>query len=886
MVDECPESIVEEDVVLFPSLVAEFPGVTLGRDHPTPAIDEEILPQGRAEADAARNANMEPFAVAGVDAPTIVHANMNEIEETGDNDDDIIAVADIPAQAAQDPITVQDTSDEADDDEDNDHDDEADDDEDNDQDVESDDGSDGDEAPGIEDEVSGVRQSKRINKGMTNRFANYGLMMNARRIARGGQRRATIRDGLMLFSADDLSDAKPVPEEDREEYALGIALVHYSMGAGMKKFKERGEAGVTKELTQMHDMDVFRPVARESLTKEERTKALSSLMFLKEKRDMSVKARMCADGRKQRGDWTKQETTSPTVSTEAVFITAVIDAHEERDVACFDIPGAFLHADSDEDITMILKGRLAELMVKVAPNLYRKYISVDAKGSAILYVKMQKAIYGLLRSALLFYTKLVSDLESNGFKLNPYDPCVANKMIDGTQMTVCWHVDDLKVSHVNPIEVTKFGDWLNATYGVSVATHRGKVHDYLGMIFDFSEKGKVMVNMIEYIKNIISDFPEEIIAIRTSPAADHLFNVRDPSLATPLPEEQARAFHHAAAQLLFLSVRARRDIQPATAFLTTRVRNPDEDDWGKVKRLLGYLKGTLHMPLILSADSLTLSRWWVDAAYAVHDDCRGHTGAGMSFGQGMVMSYSWKHKINTKSSTEAEIVGVDDSLGYILWARYFMIEQGYEMDASLLYQDNMSAILLETNGRASSSKRTKHIKVKYFFVKDKVDQGEITIEHCPTEQMWTDINTKPKQGLVFRAFRGHVMGIPADYKDSDYEGKVPLTPVMSMLPLTKEQLASQECVGEKTNGVRVPVSILRKRSSDPKSQPPVCPVIKKSISIAGEDSSLGSSRAPLKLIDGPGIYRALRLRGRILEVLSMGGSFCVNSHFLIIISDY
>jgi hypothetical protein len=88
----------------------------------------------------------------------------------------------------------------------------------------------------------------------------------------------------------------------------------------------------------------------------------------------------------------------------------------------------------------------------------------------------------------------------------------------------------------------------------------------------------------------------------------------------------------------------------------TQVRCPDEDDWGKVKRLLGYLKGTLHMPLVLLADLLTLSRWWVDAVYAVHHDCRGHTGAGMSFGQGMAMSYSWKHKINTKSSTEAEIV--------------------------------------------------------------------------------------------------------------------------------------------------------------------------------------------------------------------------------------
>ncbi len=74
-----------------------------------------------------------------------------------------------------------------------------------------------------------------------------------------------------------------------------------------------------------------------------------------------------------------------------------------------------------------------------------------------------------------------------------------------------------------------------------------------------------------------------------------------------LPEEQAMAFHRTTAQLLFLSARARRDIQPATAFLTTRVRPPDKDDWGKVKRVLSYLKGTIHMPLILSADSLTLS---------------------------------------------------------------------------------------------------------------------------------------------------------------------------------------------------------------------------------------------------------------------------------------
>ena len=210
-------------------------------------------------------------------------------------------------------------------------------------------------------------------------------------------------------------------------------------------------------------------------------------MFLKGKRNSSVKVQMCADGRKQKdGTWAKQDTTSPTVATESVFITAVIDAHEGRDVACFDIPGAFLHADVNEDITMVIKGRLAELMVQVAPNLYRKYITVNRKGTAILYVKMQKALYVLLRIALLFYNNLVANLESDGFMLNSYRSCVANKVVDGKQMMVCWHIDDLKVLHCDPAQVTIFGDWLIEKYGVAVATHQGKVHDcYLGMIFDF-----------------------------------------------------------------------------------------------------------------------------------------------------------------------------------------------------------------------------------------------------------------------------------------------------------------------------------------------------------------------------------------------------------------
>ncbi len=121
--------------------------------------------------------------------------------------------------------------------------------------------------------------------------------------------------------------------------------------------------------------------------------------------------------------------------------------------------------------------------------------------------------------------------------------------------------------------------------------------------------------------------------------------------------------------------------------------------------------------------------------YAVHHNCKGHTGAGMGFGQGMGLSYSWIQNKLAKSLKEAELVGVNDTLGYILWACYFMEEQGHDMVPTVLYQDNVSAILLETNGKASSTRQTTHIKVKYFYIEKKINNGEIEIEHFPMGQM-------------------------------------------------------------------------------------------------------------------------------------------------------
>ncbi len=134
------------------------------------------------------------------------------------------------------------------------------------------------------------------------------------------------------------------------------------------------------------------------------------------------------------------------------------------------------------------------------------------------------------------------------------------------------------------------------------------------------------------------------------------------------------------------------------------------------------------MPLILEATELNIIKWWVDASFAVHPDMRSHTGGVMTPGKGTIYGTSTRQKIDTKSSAEAELVGVNDVMPHVLWTRYFLEAQGYGVRESIMYQDNKSTILLAENGKASSGRRTRHINIRYFFVKDRIASGEVTVD--------------------------------------------------------------------------------------------------------------------------------------------------------------
>ncbi len=171
------------------------------------------------------------------------------------------------------------------------------------------------------------------------------------------------------------------------------------------------------------------------------------------------------------------------------------------------------------------------------------------------------------------------------------------------------------------------------------------------------------------------------------------------------------------------------------AFLTTRVKSPDKDNWGKLKRVLKYLNGTKYLKLKLSVDSLAMLKWYVERLHNVHADCRGHGGALFTMGKGATSSYSRKLKLDTQSLTESELITADMYMPEMLWLLHFIQVQGYKVECIDLYQYNISMQLLIKNGRMSSGKKTKHIKAKFFFIKDRVAKGEIRVMDCPGEEM-------------------------------------------------------------------------------------------------------------------------------------------------------
>ena len=537
----------------------------------------------------------------------------------------------------------------------------------------------------------------------------------------------------------------------RREFGL-----HLSVNAAIEKLGDKATQSIFKELNQLEEKNVFEPLRCKDLSITDRKKIVGAKLFLKEKYKANgefdkVKARLVAQQFKHTVFSEKQS--SPTAATTSVFMIAGLAAREHRAVATVDFPGAYLNADMTGRVIVRLDKYTSNTLATINNN-YRQYIDEDGR----LHLLLKKALYGCVESARLWYERLKKELIKLGFKTNKYEDCVFNKNEkDGSQTTLVLHVDDMLVTAKSEEVIDNLLRQLSVTFN-EVSSERGKKLNYLGMVFDFNTARKVKVTMPKYVDELMKEY-EDIIGTAKTPANGNLFSVSEES--RQVDEESKAYFHTGVAKLLYLSKRARPDILTAVSWLCTRVREPTEEDLKKLYRIICYLRGTKELSLTIELSDELIIIAYIDASYGVHADLKSHSGLAVLAGFGVILARSTKQKLNSKSSTEAELIGVSDGLNIIIWLRNFLIGQGYNIKPIDLRQDNMSTIKLIKNGK-SNSDTTRHIAIKFYFITDNIARKEVEISYTPTEEMLADLFTKPLQGKQFTKLRNKILNITDD----------------------------------------------------------------------------------------------------------------------------
>ena len=516
------------------------------------------------------------------------------------------------------------------------------------------------------------------------------------------------------------------------------------------------------EVKQIDDKGSWHPVNKQDLSREEKRAVVRTFMFVIDKFTpdgvlLKVKARLVAMGNMQNAGNISMDTSAPTVDITSVLSMAAINAHEQRFKMTCDVGGAFLHTiwPKTEGRQIVHLDRVnTGILLQVRPD-YTQYV----QGDGTLLMELDRALYGLIQSARLWYNRLTEVLRKRGYKANPADPCVWNDGEGAGQSTVLFHVDDLSCSSTNLEKLKALEAVLVSEFGEEhIKCVYGDKQEYLGMLFEYLIDRRVKVSMRGYLQAILDYSGIDQTKKAKTPAASHLFDLKED--APKLNAERAKLFHSLVQALSYAAQRVRWDFLLAVSFLKGRVSSPDEFDWSKLERLLHYLNGTKELAVYLGVRGELGIDSSIDASHAVYQDARSQGGLAISLGFGLVKGRSHRLSLNTKSSAESELVTTSDDVPEVIHLRSFMEGQGYKMGPSLVRQDNQATIRLLEKGK-SDSKRTKHINTRFFFVHDRIEKGEVILHYTPSELMVADFFTKPLQGNLFLRMRDKLLGVAA-----------------------------------------------------------------------------------------------------------------------------
>ena len=539
-----------------------------------------------------------------------------------------------------------------------------------------------------------------------------------------------------------------------------------TLARDIRHFGKPGEDAAIREIRQVLDTEALLPTHTPSVSWRERKEALQCKLFLEEKRGGRIKGRIVGGTGASSQDKSKyQDLSSPTVRFETVALLLKSAATTGMQVAVADIPGAYLHAKFQDMTTegaadnkryIVAKGMLAKMMGAVDAECAR---CMD-KDTGDLYLQLNKALYGLIEAAKLWYSEISNMLLGQGFKQSLADPCLF--MHEERQLLVGLYVDDMITLYKSKSDLQWFLSLLEAKYGPP-RVQSGDTVDYLNVEITRLQRnagqfpaGSFVASQEKYLRKLKEMHPDWFWrdATALAPHDETLFSETNAE-----PADNPADFTSLVMAFLYVCTRARPDIFLGISYLCTRTKSPTKGDEEKLRRLCSYVNNTIQLVLVFSPSEQMQVMAWIDASYAVHEDAKSHSGtvitAGLERGSPTFIR-SRKQKLVSRSSTEAELIALHDGSPQVTWTRQLLEELGHTQGPATIFQDNKSTIFMAEKG-AGNFNRTRHIAVRYFSIKELVDDKVVNIQYLPTGQMIADPMTKPVTGSRFIEWRNSIL---------------------------------------------------------------------------------------------------------------------------------
>ena len=417
---------------------------------------------------------------------------------------------------------------------------------------------------------------------------------------------STVRTRAVRTSAPPTAYQHPSRERRPPTKLNLMSVYHMTAKQALRDIPHTARPAIESELRTLVEKGVFRPIHTRLLTPTQRSSIIRSQLNVVQKFLPStegngrakdkVKARLVGGGDCQdRNHYSRADTSSPTISTSSIFIIAQIAAAEQHTLATIDIGSAYLNAVMPKDnINHLVFMRIAKeptaILIEIEPT-FNAFKNADGT----LVVELDKALYGCLQSALLWYHELANFLQSIGFQPNAYDLCVFNRDSREGRTTIGVYVDDLIITSPLPSLVRSTIAAIEKKY-IQLKIHEGTTHNYLGMVLDFSHSGHVHVNQTGMIQEITKSTSiatiEEIVGTveqsPTTPSHENLFHATEDSPL--LPPLVARELHSLTARILFIANRGRPDLITFISYMTKKVLAPTHEDGRKLLRAIYYMR--------------------------------------------------------------------------------------------------------------------------------------------------------------------------------------------------------------------------------------------------------------------------------------------------------